>query len=110
MKRPGLTQHPASATLFLALALSLVAQETTAPSSNTADRAAKRSEDLLKRFDTNADGKLDDEERAVAKETMMKEQMNLQMNRAALVPGGPEAFRTRMLEPVSYTHLTCRRS
>lgn len=57
-----------------------------------------RAAELLRRFDRNGDGRLDDDERAAAKEDMLREQMNLQMARAASIPGGAEAFRKRMLE------------
>ena len=52
MKRPGLTPHFLSATLFLVVTAStgLEAQETM--TNPAAARAAKRSEELLKRFDT----------------------------------------------------------
>jgi hypothetical protein len=56
-----------------------------APSSKT----AQRSEQLLKRFDQNGDGKLDDDERADAKEMTLREQLDRQRARAAALPGGP---------------------
>jgi len=98
MKRPGLTPHLLSATLFLvpAVAPSLCAQETMA--TTPAAKAAKRADELLKRFDKNGDGKLDDDERADAKEVMMKEQIDRQMLRFAALPGGLEQFRPQVLE------------
>jgi Ca2+-binding EF-hand superfamily protein len=60
--------------------------------------AAKRAEELLKRYDKNGDGKLDDDERADAKEAMMKEQVDRQMARAGVLPGGLQQFRTQVLE------------
>lgn len=98
MKRPGLTTSQVSATLFLILSVAapLGAQETMSPAA--AAKAAKRADDLLKRYDKNADGKLDDDERADAKEMMLKEQVDRQMARAAALPGGLEQFRTQALQ------------
>lgn len=99
MKSFGLTPHLLSATLFLGLAARGESQENTMTTPGSpAAKSARRAEDLLKRFDRDGDGKLDDDERADAKEAMMKEQVDGQMARAASVPGGPEAFRQRMLE------------
>lgn len=50
---------------------------------NSGANAAKRADELLKRFDKNGDGKLDDDERADAKEAMLKEQTDRQMARSA---------------------------
>jgi Ca2+-binding EF-hand superfamily protein len=97
MKRPGLTPHLVSATLFLisTFAPPLLAQEMMgAPPS----KAARRSEELLKRFDQNGDGKLDDDERADAKEMMLREQLDRQRARTAALPGGPEQFRAQALQ------------
>jgi Ca2+-binding EF-hand superfamily protein len=98
MKRPGLTPRIASATLFLIVgsASSLRAQEMM--SSAPAAKAAKRAEELLRRYDKNGDGKIDDDERADAKEVVMKEQIDRQMARSAALPGGLEQFRTQALE------------
>jgi Ca2+-binding EF-hand superfamily protein len=98
MKSPGLTPHLLSATLFLVAASAghVSAQETMATTPSA--KAAKRGEELLKRFDKNRDGKLDDDERADAKEEMMKETIDRQMQRVAAVPGGLERFRTQALE------------
>ncbi len=60
--------------------------------------AAKRADELLKRYDKNGDGRIDDDERADAKDAMMKEQTERQMTRAAALPGGVDAFRARMIE------------
>lgn len=60
--------------------------------------AAKRADELLKRYDKNGDGRIDDDERADAKDAMMKEQTERQMIRAAVLPGGIDAFRARMIE------------
>src|SRR5687768_16230849 len=97
MKRPGLTRLVTSATLFLILssATAAQAQDMTATS---AARAARKADELLKQFDKNGDGKLDDDERADAKEQMMKEQVDRQMARAAALPGGLEQFRVEALQ------------
>lgn len=94
MKRPGLTPHLLSATLFLLPGswLTVCAQDMMAA------KSTKRAEELLKRFDKNADGKLDDDERADAKEAMMKEQIDRQMTRATAIPGSTGQFRTQALE------------
>ncbi len=63
-----------------------------------ATTAAKRADELLKRYDKNGDGRIDDDERADAKDAMMKEQTERQMTRAAALPGGADAFRARMIE------------
>ena len=98
MKRPGLTRPFVSATLFLLVSspLALAAQEMMA--TTPAAKAARRADDLLKRFDKNGDGKLDDDERADAKEMMLKEQVERQMARAAALPGGLEQFRAQALQ------------
>ena len=98
MKRSGLTPPLASATLFLLLAslTNLPAQEMTPGAGNA--KASKRAEDLLKRYDKNGDGRIDDDERADAKEGMMKEQIDRQMARATALPGGLEQFRAQALE------------
>jgi Ca2+-binding EF-hand superfamily protein len=61
-----------------------------------------RAEELLKRFDLNHDGKLDDDELAAAHETMLREQMDRQAAQAAR----PDAdkFRARMLEMFDKNH------
>jgi Ca2+-binding EF-hand superfamily protein len=98
MKRPGLTPSLLSATLFLIVssATALSGQDMMAATPPT--KAAKRADELLKRFDKNADGKLDDDERADAKERMLTEQVDRQMARAAALPGGLEQFRSEALQ------------
>jgi Ca2+-binding EF-hand superfamily protein len=93
MKRPGLTRLAPSATLFLILASAIASQ-----AQDMTARAARKAEELLKLFDKNGDGKLDDDERAEAKEQMMKEQVDRQMARAAALPGGLEQFRVEALQ------------
>ena len=88
MKCPGLSPVLLAATLFIAPA----APGADAPPPAMSSRAA----DLLKRFDKNGDGKLDETELADAREAMLQEQMQKQASRAAL-PGG-EAMRAKMLE------------
>ena len=98
MKRSGLTPPVIAATLFMARAFALnsAAQDTMAPAQ--AARAAKRADELLKRFDKNGDGKLDDDERADAKEIMLKDQVDRQMSRTTALPPSLEPFRTQALE------------
>ncbi len=105
MKCFGLSLTLASATLFHGVAWS--AQESapalmtptpgalnaTAPSTD-----GMRGSDLLKRFDQNGDGKIDDDERAEAKEAMMKEQIDRQMARVTASQATPEQLRQRALE------------
>ena len=54
--------------------------------------------DWMKRFDRDGDGKLDDAERAAAKEILMKEQPTATSVDATSERPGPEAMRTRLLE------------
>jgi Ca2+-binding EF-hand superfamily protein len=98
MKLPGLSPRFLSATLFLigSLATSASAQEMM--SSSQPAKGAQRGQELLKRYDRNGDGKLDDDERADAKELMLKEQVDRQMARAAALPGGLEQFRAEALQ------------
>jgi len=98
MKRPGLTRPLASATLFLLVSSPLALPAQDMMTATPAAKAAKRADDLLKRFDKNGDGKLDDDERADAKEMMLKEQVDRQMARAAALPGGLEQFRAQALQ------------
>jgi Ca2+-binding EF-hand superfamily protein len=97
MKRSGLTSLLLAATLFLFPAAASLAQAQTMMGDTPAAKAARRAEDLLKRYDRNGDGKLDDDERAEAKEAMMQTQLDQQMARATAVPGGIERFRTQAL-------------
>lgn len=69
----------------------------TAPMTPAA-KAAARAAELLHRFDKNGDGKIDEDERADAKETMIKEQVDRQMARQALAQATPEQLRQRVLE------------
>ena len=66
MKRPGLIPPSLAATLFLLLTpvASLPAQEMMA--TTPAAKAARKADELLKRFDKNGDGRLDDDERTEA--------------------------------------------
>ena len=57
-----------------------------------------RGADLLKRFDKNGDGKIDDDERADAKEAMLKEQIDRQMARVTAAQATPEQLRLRALD------------
>ena len=58
---------------------------------------SKRGEELLKRYDKNGDGKLDDDERADAKEAIMQEQIERQM-KSRPNPAGSERFRSQTME------------
>jgi hypothetical protein len=61
-------------------------------------KSARRADEILKRYDKNGDGRLDDDERADAKEIMMTEQVERQMARATALPGGLEQFRAEALQ------------
>lgn len=80
MKRLRLPSSLVAATLFLALGLrgEDVKPKPTPPAGGM---RAQRQAELLKRFDKNGDGKLDDDERAEAKDAMMKEQLDKQAAR-----------------------------
>ncbi|PAW65754.1 MAG: hypothetical protein B9S34_10000 [Opitutia bacterium Tous-C1TDCM] len=90
-----------SATLFLAAAAAaqdpMMAPAKTAPLTPAA-KAAARAAELLQRYDRNGDGKIDEDERADAKESMIKEQVDRQMARQALAQATPEQLRQRVLE------------
>jgi len=107
MKRPGLIPLYLAATLFLAA--SLRAADETKPVENPAGppppapaMKTSRADELLRRFDLNHDGKLDEDELAAAHEVMLKEQMDRQAAIAA-APGAAE-FRARMLELFDKNH------
>lgn len=119
MKRPGLIFALLPATLFgltslhaadtapspaiaadLAAANS-VAKVERAPENLPAPRALTAAE-MLKRFDKNGDGKLDEDERAEAHEMMLQETMNRQALVAAT--GGAEELRKRALEMFDKNH------
>lgn len=104
MKRFDLTPLFASATLFLAAPLpgqetmrTMPPEAATTMGGPTAKAAVRRAE-LLKRYDKNGDGRIDDDERIEAKEEMLKENVDRQM--ALIAAGGatPEQMRTRLLE------------
>lgn len=97
MKRPGLTPHFLSATLFLVAigGPAVLAQE---KMSSPARGMSARGDELLKRFDKNGDGKLDDDERFDAKEVMMQDQINRQMPRASVPPDAAGRFRVLAIE------------
>lgn len=98
MKRLGLIALHFAATLFLLLVPRTV-PAAPAPKMNPAEKAAKRSAELLQRFDRNGDGRIDDDERTAAKEEMMQDQLDRQMARiSAGSAGGTERFRAQALE------------
>jgi Ca2+-binding EF-hand superfamily protein len=98
MKRLNLAATFAAATLFLSFGLR--AADAAKPAN---DMKSTRAAEMLKRFDKNGDGKLDDDERAEAKDAMLREQMDRQATRAAAL-GGSEAERAKMLERFDKNH------
>lgn len=98
MKRPGLIPPTLAATLFLLLLPAVGSSAAEGMKLSPAAKAAKKADELLKRFDKNGDGRLDDDERADAKEAMMQENLDRQMARInAGAPGGGERFRAQAL-------------
>ena len=97
MKRSGLTRRILPATLFLTLiaGASIAAQDPKAGAPEA--RNERRENALLKRFDKNGDGRIDDDERADAKEMMLKDQMERSMPRGGGLPPGLEPFRAEVL-------------
>lgn len=74
MKTPDLASVLAAATLFLALGATGARAQDEAPPPPAPDMpGAAWHAKMLERFDANKDGKLDDAERATARETMSKE-------------------------------------
>ena len=53
---------------------------------------------MLKRFDLNGDGRIDDNERADAREMMLQEQVDRQMARVAASQATPEVLRQRAMD------------
>lgn len=105
MKRFGLSLTFASATLFHGVVLSaqepapgLMTPPTGAMNAAVPNTDGMRGAELLKRFDLNGDGKIDDDERADAKEAMLKEQIDRQMARVTASQATPEQLRQRALE------------
>ena len=105
MKRLGLTPLLLPATLFLASRLQAAETATAekpAAAVSTATIMSTREQDLLKRFDKNHDGKLDEDETAAAHEAMLQEQMDRQAA-ATRAPGGGQ-FQARLLEMFDKNH------
>ena len=102
MKRPGLTPRLLAATLFLAAASRLAADEPKPAPPPAPAMRLDRADELLKRFDKNGDGKLDETELADAHEAMLKEQLD----RQAIQATRPNAdqFRAKMLEQFDRNH------
>lgn len=88
MSRFGLRPLLCAAMLFIAGALG--AQNSQPPA------MGPKAQEVLKRFDKNADGKLDDDERADAQEVMMKERVEKQI--VANSPAALDTVRTRLYE------------
>ena len=105
MERPGLSPTLLAATLFLS-APTLWAEDNPLAVKPAAPPVsamrASRADELLKRFDKNGDGKLDDNELADAHEAMLKEQLDRQATQAARP--NAEQFRARMLELFDKNH------
>lgn len=59
---------------------------------------ASRAAALMKRFDLNGDGRIDEVERAEARELMLQEQVDRQMARVTASQATPEVFRQRALD------------
>lgn len=111
MKRPGLTPLILAATLFLAGGLR--AEEAPTPPPAGPPQAKGRpapppmqpggAAEILRRFDKNGDGKLDEDEQAEAHEVMLKEQMGRQAAKEAS-PDGGQRYRAKMLELFDKNH------
>ncbi|MSU22200.1 MAG: hypothetical protein EXS32_00055 [Opitutus sp.] len=99
MKRLGLAPLVVSATLFLTVGLRAAEMK---PAGSPAAMKASRVEDILRRFDLNHDGKLDDDETAAAHEVLLKEQLNRQAAQAAAT--NAVQFRERMLAMFDKNH------
>jgi Ca2+-binding EF-hand superfamily protein len=93
MKRSGLTSRFLPATLFLTVICAAVlnGQEPAMA------EKSRRSEAILKRFDKNGDGRIDEDERIEAKEIMLKEQAERMTPRTMALPPGLEPFRAEAL-------------
>ena len=98
MKCPGLSPVFLAATLFIAPAEPGRAAEAPTPAPAMSVRAA----DLLKRFDKNGDGKLDEAELADAREAMLQEQISRQIG-AKDSPRTPQ-LPAKMLEMFDKNH------
>ena len=111
MKRPGLTPHLCAATLFLAGALGAEeAKPAVLPAKAPGEAGPApltmkpgRAEDILRRFDKNGDGKLDEDEQADAHEVMLKEQLARPVARPG-PPDGAPPFGARLLELFDKNH------
>jgi Ca2+-binding EF-hand superfamily protein len=98
MKRFRLFLPALAATLFSGLSLRLSGAE-------GALMASGRDAEILRRFDRNGDGRIDDDERADAYEAMRRERTDRQANRAvAANPEVREKFRQRFLAMFDRNH------
>ncbi|HUR58316.1 MAG TPA: hypothetical protein VM029_11440 [Opitutaceae bacterium] len=93
MSRFGLSPRFLSATLFIAIGLR--AQDPMQPAPGAMAKDSKRAQEMMKRYDKNGDGRIDDDERADAQEAMLKERVDRQVQVGV---GAPEALRVRMIE------------
>lgn len=92
---PGLV----AATLFLAAGW-MHAQEAMADAAGStgAMSGGGRGDQILKKFDKNGDGRIDEDERADAQEMMLKERTDKQAAKAAVTGEDPAQLRARLLE------------
>lgn len=122
MKRPGLSLAFLPATLFaltglhaaeVSPAVAATAPATSATMQTKVERAPEatpamrglRAEEILKQFDKNGDGRLDDDERALAHEAMLDQQEKRRAAKeAALNTEVDQSFRRRVLEQFDKNH------
>ncbi len=99
MKRPGLIPPTLAATLFLLLVAGNLDAAQEMKQASPAAKVSRKADELLRRFDKNGDGRLDDDERADAKDAMMQDSLDRQMARiSSAAPGSSDRFRAQALE------------
>lgn len=98
MSRFGLSPRLCAATLFLAIGLRAQDKPDTTPKPEGMMNASmsNRAQDIIKRFDKNGDGKIDEDERADAQDIMMKERLDKQPIRFVST-GDAAMLRTQLL-------------
>lgn len=100
MKRLGLTPLSLSATLFLVLQVGrLPAQDNVGATAAAAAKpeGVQQLQELMRRFDLDGDGNLDDAERAATKEAMKREKIDLPVAGTTATPDTPKAKWREML-------------
>src|SRR6266540_644432 len=102
MNRPGLALQLGVAILFLATGLpgaepAAAAAAEKARAMTPGGMRGARGDEILRRFDKNGDGRIDEDERADAHEAMLKERLDRQRKFAAAGTATPQ-LRARMLE------------